>query len=260
MRCNWRMAQSLARAGVRWSSIAFYPLRRRLPRGLNRLEMRNGASFTTPPREALLGIFEEVWLQQRYLPSGAEVRDNGTIVDIGANAGVFAVWAAKRFPQGRVIALEPAAEMFGYLRRNLDASGASNVVAANLACAGRTGQVTLYTRGEHGLNSLYQKDVYGSAFAPLAAVEAVSLDELFARFSVERCELLKLDCEGAEYEILMGASPATLGRIRSIALEYHLGMNEHSPQELAAFLDRHGFRVTVGAAIDEENGYLYAAH
>ena len=252
------MARNLSRAGVRWSSIALYPLRRRLPGGVNRLDLENGASFITPPREALLGIFQEVWIQQRYLPDGADGK-SGAIVDIGANAGVFSVWAAKRFPQARILALEPAKEMYEYLLRNLQASGAANVTAANMACAGRSGQVTLYSRGDHGQNSLYRKDVYGSAFAPLATVEAVSLDELFARFHIGECSLLKLDCEGAEYEILLAAAPATLERVGSIALEYHLGMNEHAPPELAAFLERHGFRVTVGAAIDEENGYLYAA-
>jgi hypothetical protein len=98
----------------------------------------------------------------------------------------------------------------------------------------------------------------GNTFRPLAHTEVVTLDELFERFAVWKCPLLKLDCEGAEYEVLLNARPETLKKIGNIAMEYHVGLNEHSPEQLVAFLGAHGFVVECLPLTDQESGYLYA--
>jgi hypothetical protein len=51
-----------------------------------------------------------------------------------------------------------------------------------------------------------------------------------------RGDLLKLDCEGSEYEILYSASEATLARIAAINMEYQVGLNQHHPAELQHYL------------------------
>jgi hypothetical protein len=69
---------------------------------------------------------------------------------------------------------------------------------------------------------------------------------------------VKLDCEGAEYEILLAASDATLASIDTITMEYHLGLDGHTPDELNSFLRRKGFQVTFGPLLDADDGYLQA--
>ena len=108
------------------------------------------------------------------------------------------------------------------------------------------------------MNTLYSRDVLGSSFRPLGTVPLLTLDQVFAKFDLDRVGLLKLDCEGAEYEILLNSSDDTLRRISGVAIEYHLGLNDGTPQHLGEFLSKKGFDVTVLPPRSEEDGYMYA--
>ena len=109
------------------------------------------------------------------------------------------------------------------------------------------------------MTTLYNRDVLGSEFRRGSEVAAFTLEEIFDREKIESCDLLKLDCEGAEYEILLNAPANVLRRVSRISLEYHLGMNSHQPAELSAFLRTQGFAVSCEPPLDAESGYLYAA-
>lgn len=106
--------------------------------------------------------------------------------------------------------------------------------------------------------SLYMS---GSAVSRrVSDVEVITLDDVFERFAIERCDLLKLDCEGGEYEILLGARPETLLCVRHVALEYHVGLTPHRPEELVVRLQELGFDVRlVASPTDVVHGYLYAS-
>jgi FkbM family methyltransferase len=215
-------------------------------------------SVTSAPNEPLVGILQEVCIDDCYGVADLSLAPGDTIIDIGANVGVFTLWVATRNPEVQVIALEPSPRMCAYLRENITRSGARNVTAVQSACGGATREAVLFQRGVEAANSLYAQDNYGSRFYPLARTEMLTLDDLFQRFDVRRCKLLKMDCEGAEYEILLNASEATLRRIERISMEYHVGLNAHTPQELARFLMSNGFDVQVLDPLDVEGGYLYA--
>jgi hypothetical protein len=93
------------------------------------------------------------------------------------------------------------------------------------------------------------------------AVAAVSLADALARLATDRVDLLKLDCEGAEYDILMRTTPDVLSRIDRIVMEYH----DHRPDvrhpALAAFLRHSGYRVDVFPNVVHpgEIGYMRAS-
>ena len=79
-----------------------------------------------------------------------------------------------------------------------------------------------------------------TATVPSVEVEALDLATLFERHGLDEIDLLKIDIEGAEYRLLLGASPATLARVRRIGLEYHERGHEPMSRHLAAM----GFDVT----------------
>jgi len=248
---NLSAARMLARAGVRTSSIVAYPLRRR--QGDIRLDFRGGASLSAPGGEPLLNLVREVWVQNRYpLPSLA----NGEfVVDIGAHVGTFAVWAGRRNPGARIVAVEPSPIAASYLRRNVEASNLANVRVVEAAAAADNRGRKLFARGVLAMNTLYVPE--GGATG--AVVQSLTLDDIFDRFAIDHCAFLKLDCEGAEYEILFSASTGLLERVSFIAMEYHRGLAPYEEGAMADFLRSRGFAVTVEAPEDEEGGYLYAA-
>ena len=259
MIARYEKAMILAKGGASLRGILLYPLRHRLATPRNQIDLKTGLSIVSPMEEPLIYLFEEIWVGHAYTPPDFNVEPGDTVVDIGANIGVFSMWAAARAQRVRVISLEPSPGMFHCLQQNLSRNGLHQVIAVQAACGGHNGTAVLYSRGFEGGNSLYSRDIAGSVFRPLTRVEVLTLDEVFRRYQVETCSLLKLDCEGAEYEILFKASEATLRNVRRVSMEYHLGLNDHCLEEMVVFLEEQDFGVTYTPPYDEECGYLYAS-
>jgi FkbM family methyltransferase len=253
-----RASRMLVRAGATLPSILLFPVRRRLRHPRSQIVFRSGASLVAPVDEPLLGLVQEIWVDRCYAVREPEGLPQGVIVDIGAHVGVFTAWVATQYKGLRVVALEPSSRMCAALRGNVAASRLHDVTIVQAACGAGPGEAPLYSRGAEGMNSLYQRDNYGSAFRRLETVQILPLDELFRRFAIDRCALLKLDCEGAEYDILFNAADDTLARVEHIAMEYHVGLAPGCPETLRDFLEGRGFTVRYSPLADEEGGYLHA--
>lgn len=204
-------------------------------------------------------LLKETCLDRDY-ERDAPIVDGWTIVDVGAASGDFTVHAARRCPRGVVYAFEPLPEAFARLEEHVRLNGIANVRAFREAIAAREGPLALYT--VTGLSGQHRTAGDGSvAAAPLVAVRATTLADAFERHGIARCDLLKLDCEGAEFEILLGLPPETLARIARIVLEYHDHVTEHTHEELAHRLEALGFDVrTRPNPAWKELGFLYAAN
>jgi hypothetical protein len=99
-----------------------------------------------------------------------------------------------------------------------------------------------------------------SALAAPIRVPAITLSGAFEKLQIARCDFLKIDCEGAEYEILFAADETTLSRIGHIAMEYHDAVTRHRHEELIRFLEDRGFVVrTRPSPAYYELGFLFAS-
>lgn len=188
---------------------------------------------------------ETMLVQHDYTRNGFQIRPTDTVIDIGANIGTFALDAARCASQGRVLCFEPDADNFRLLQMNLRRNHCHSVTAVRAAVAGADGDVTLFCATEGGYHSI--RSERGQHVARTEIVPGVSLERIFERHQVARCNFLKLDCEGAEYEILYALPPPYFRRIERIAMEYHGGADpvERRAQAdaLAAHLERQGFRI-----------------
>jgi len=256
IRNNLQVARRLYQGGMTLGSVMLYPLRRRCRSPENCIKLKDGTTICSPSAEELLYLFDEVWVGGCYTQK-FKIPPEATVVDVGANAGVFTLWAVKS-GVARVIAVEPSPRMCKNLARNISFNHLGNVTVVQAACGGKTGEAVLYSRGDEGLNSLYCRDVLGSTFQPMCRVPLLTLEDIFRRCAIETCDFLKLDCEGAEYDILLNSAENTLSRIQMITMEYHVGLNDHDPSELINFLQAHGFHAEKTPLIDPEGGYLYA--
>ena len=179
---------------------------------------------------------KEAMLDQFYTRNGFDIVDDWVILDIGAAIGEFALDAALKAKQGRVIAYEPFPGSFELLQINIQQNSITNVIASPLAIWGDCGEIEISTEKGEPLQ-VGTVGIENNAHSHLT-VETIDLETALAQNQLCHLDLLKLDCEGAEYPILMGANPQTLAQIDRIVLEYHDGVGGHDHHELNQVLGR----------------------
>jgi FkbM family methyltransferase len=174
----------------------------------------------------------------------------GTVVDIGANLGAFALYAARRGAR-TVLAYEPNGAAFRCLQRNIEANGLSGTVRPRqLAVSALAGQKVKFPCAP----SVYNRVATEGESGEFETVGTTSLAEILAHDAVQGIDLLKLDCEGAEYDILFSAAPADIGRVREIRMEYHSGRDT----ELKTYLRNAGFEITFFRPDSTSTGNIWA--
>jgi len=186
-----------------------------------------------------------------------------TVLDLGGNIGCVAFRVARQ--ARRVIVYEPDPLNLAMLTRNL--AGLDNVLVVPEAVAGERGRRKLHVAGSGrwGTRSTLFHDVQAqrlNAADTEVEVSVTTLDALFADHAIERCDLLKIDVEGAEYEIFGAASKDTFARIERIVGEYHDVFPEDPRTRIAAFrasLEQLGFRVEAKPSRKWENQGLFFA-
>lgn len=168
------------------------------------------------------------------------VPDDAVIVDIGANIGVFTVWAGIKAPKGRIFAYEPELNTFNQLNKNVRLNDLNNVVAYRLGVAGKPGSLTLFVDPRNQ----EQASLYESLPGKEQVIECITLDDILRINQLDRIDILKVDTEGAEYEILSAASAEVLSKIKCIVLEYHDYLDKKFDyRNLVKLLEQQGFRV-----------------
>ncbi|MCL4797988.1 MAG: FkbM family methyltransferase [Burkholderiales bacterium] len=193
--------------------------------------------------------FYEVAIRDDYFSAGQTISPGDTVIDIGANVGCFALIAARRVgPTGRVIAVEPDERTFRQLERNIELNDATNVTARCVAIGGYRGSIPFFIRSDSALfNSIYSHPQHVAASR---TVPMITLADLMSEEAIDACRYLKLDCEGAEYDIVESLTSEVSGRIAQITLELHR-IQGKDPGVLRKKLQDLGF------ARASESGLLY---
>ena len=205
------------------------------------ITLRNGVKFLVRSRTYDIIVLNEMWLKNTYNPKGFEIKENDTIVDIGAHIAVFSIYAAILAKKGRVYAFEPMPENYSLLKKNISINHLKNIIPINQAVDSKSGITELFINEENtGGNSLLLKN---SEKSNRIQVHTTSIQEFMKKYSIDKIDILKMDCEGAEYEILFKCPKNTLNKISKITMEYHPIDKSRNVKTLKRFLEKNGFKV-----------------
>ena len=207
-----------------------------------------GVKLSAPDVTASWGIAQQIAAGEYDFP-GLTPQRGQRVIDVGANVGIYSLWAAKR--GAKVVAYEPAPDTFACLVANTRRHGVEAIRAAVVGVEREA--VPLYLHEERSTRHTLVGHEIGSG-APLTKhvmVPAAPIAEVLA----DGCDLLKIDCEGGEFGILAGAGDETLRRARRIVLEFHRTVGD--PDVLLDRLAAAGFRAEVLAG-DELFGVIGA--
>jgi FkbM family methyltransferase len=205
-----------------------------------KVTMRSGATLRAPVARNVGGLYPvlEVFAYHIY-SCDWELEESATVVDIGAHVGSFLIWLSSRHGPVRGAAYEPDPAAFRYLRTNLDANGLANVTTHPEAVADRSGEGMLVRPvAAGGTGSLYARDADQRGESIQTSI--VAFDDAVARIEGD-ISLVKLDCEGAEYDIVLGSDSASWQRIKRIILVHH-PFDGAEPEQLVERLAEQGFR------------------
>ncbi len=154
-----------------------------------------------------------------------DLKPGDTVIDVGAHVGIVSIYLAKKYPGIKVLALEPVPENYERLCRNIEANGVDDSVITIPYAITADGR-PLELSGDLSTNS-GGVSAFGSGANSYTA-DSTTLPKLLAEHGIDRVALLKIDCEGSEYEIL---TPDVLARVDRIRGEFHR-IPDHVPEDL----------------------------
>ncbi|WP_167487666.1 FkbM family methyltransferase [Nocardia terpenica] len=218
------------------------------------ISLSNGLTLWTPREIRAMAArytVREIFEGERYRHPGFELAPGDNVIDIGANIGVFALWAAPRIPGGRILAVEPSPVVFDCLRRNVELNGLDRVDLVN-AAVGRDGATLDFVYNSRwptmghakGLSpskvllTNHKHDIYQQ-------VPTVSLATMMDRYEMDRVHYLKVDCEGGEFDIFREMDSDHWRRIDKIGAEFHEFAPDLDRRELVQILEAEGFEVEI---------------
>ncbi len=226
---------------------------------------------------------------QGYLEHGVEVRPGDVVMDVGANIGIFGVRAVQRHPGVKVYAFEPIPEIFDVLAANARDYGDGRLVPLKCGVSDQSGEATFTyfprspalstskpeawdedpeefaaavagTTREPPPGMWYLKLVPGFVNRLVARTlrggaqqvhcQLRTLSEVMDEQGLDRVDLLKVDCEGAEVAALRGLRAEHWSRINRVVVEVHDRAGELD--EVLAMLEAAGFP---SPHIEKEGGF-----
>jgi len=193
------------------------------------LRLRSGEKLTlAEPIDVV--IFWLVFVRRHY---PVNVSDR-VIVDVGANIGVFTLYAARQAPNARIIAIEPFPQTYDRLRNHVEDNHlADRVTVLNCAIAPDKGWGEMDSA--EGIPSVYRRihsedtAALNSRHRGVAALDQLAgipvqkktLAEIFELIDASYVDLMKMNIHGSEYAVLLNTPANVLLNFRRIAVQYH---------------------------------------
>ncbi len=160
---------------------------------------------------------EQIFVRQEYDFDVA--RHPLSILDAGANIGLASIALANRFPRARIIAIEPEAGNFALLERNV--APYPNITPVRAALWHDNSTVTIVDPGLGHWGFMVRSGVRKRAPGNESSqVPAMTVDAIMQKYGLERIDILKMDIEGAEYEVFDDPS-RWISKVGALIIELH---------------------------------------
>lgn len=161
-------------------------------------------------------VLTNVWLLEEYDNKKIQIRKDDTIIDIGAHVGLFTIYVSQFCTNGRIYCYEPIKENYDLLGYNIELNNIKNATIFQKAVTDKTSIVRMFLNQDDAAHNIFTES------SKYVDVESVSLKDIFDSNKIEKCDLLKLDCEGSEYIILNSLPDFYFEYIKNIVMEYHM--------------------------------------
>jgi FkbM family methyltransferase len=186
-------------------------------------------------------------------------KEGDVVLDVGAHIGRYTIIASKRVgPTGKVIAIEADPSNFEMLNRNIELNRLTNVTTLNYAAFSKKAKIKLYLPAGDiftKYNTIMSNWVWVKPDDKFVEVNGNTLDNLLHEIGIRQVNWIKIDVEGAEFEVLKGANNLLLNNKNIVLLvEVHGSTNDYG-LKVKEFMRLYNFE-TDFEKIYENNGYI----
>lgn len=193
----------------------------------------------------------ETWWLNEYLRNLKKIQEGATVIDVGAHIGSFSIFIASNLKDVKVLAFEPGPDNFILLKENIKINHLENkVLPFKFALAKKGGEKIKFNVHPDNLGMcssvLSYKNLRKEKKDIFFEAKTISLKQVFEKNQLSKCDLLKMDCEGCEYPVLLSTPEDVLKKIRNLTLEYHRGGDI---QKVKQYLEHTGFKTKFDRAI-----------
>ncbi len=199
-------------------------------------------------QQALYPVFKEIFMEDVYSISSVvkELSSNPVIIDIGANAGFFDILLLSKIPNANIYAYEPLPDNILQIQKliSINPQLQDKLFPKQVAVTGTPQQTSdLYV--ETGSKSSVVASVFAnfdSRNTRKISVACVTLNEIILNNNLLAIDLIKIDCEGSEYDILYNTDPSIIRRAKMLLIEVHdLDEHQNNITALNNFLKETGY-------------------
>jgi FkbM family methyltransferase len=181
--------------------------------------------------------------------------DDFTALDIGGHIGCFSVALATLKPEVTIWTYEASPSTAVYTQRNVDANGlGGRVTVTNVAVSSKAGTLSFADNaGGSGLNG-----ITAPTGTKTIDIEAITFAEAKARAGAAggSVQVVKIDTEGAEYDIVLGSDPSDWADVQRVVLEHH-DVPGHAWAELESFFASAGLTIAAREDVTARLGTVW---
>ncbi len=226
---------------------------------MNQVELKfNGKNIIGYWRdEADESVWAEIFKWREYRKVEPLIQEAmNPILDVGAHAGFFALYASSLNPQAKIICIEPEPSNIEWLEKHLQINKIKGVKVISGALSDSTDQANLlFSSDSHNHRLVRSSD--GSE--KTIKVKTYSFGDLVKNTKIELFGLVKIDIEGGEYQVMRSWGEDEWNKIENLILEYHDIDNDHH-SELEMLMRQNGFSVQKFPSKFEKTMGFFFAH
>ena len=213
---------------------------------------KSGSKIKIRTNSTDLDTFSLIWLVKEYNKHGFKIKKDDVIIDIGSHIGIFSIYASQFCKNGKILCYEPSIENYELLQYNISQNHIENIFPNNYAVSNSNDHVTLYINPDNTAHSIYDST------SKSIQIKSSTLQNIFDSNKLDFCDYLKLDCEGAEYEIIDSLPKEYFKKIKQIYIEYHFSDSKHKMlEDMIKKLEESSFTV-IKEPLDQGMGSIYA--
>jgi FkbM family methyltransferase len=199
-------------------------------------------------------IINETWLENVYRIHEGQFPDGGVFIDIGANIGAVSIFVDS-FNNNReydkkikVYAVEPEPNNLSLLNHNLQNNPIENITVVDKAIWHKNTMVSISNRGGNSSIVNLEDEIKSE-------VMAITIEDLLSIYGIQEVDVMKIDIEGAEFDLIINTPPETLAKINRLVLEFDKSFDGRFGQMIEKLAKQFGIDI-LGSP--ERGGYVYA--